>query len=119
MSNEVPEISFKEMLLVPEGPPAAVWERALEAAFAAPQQDDGPDGASPAVAAAGAGTGTEPGMDADADTDPDGGDDPDVDGAPAYEFQPVPGPTFDGEEPAPADLSSEDEVPGDGDDVQY
>lgn len=43
MSHEMPEISFKEMLIVPEGPPESVWERALDAAFASTHQDPVPD----------------------------------------------------------------------------
>lgn len=38
MRNEMPELSFKELLMVPEGPPESVWERALDAAFAAPRR---------------------------------------------------------------------------------
>lgn len=45
MSAEMPEISFKDMLLVPGGPPESVWERALDAAFTHPDQDDVPDDA--------------------------------------------------------------------------
>lgn len=47
MRNEMPELSFKELLMVPEGPPESVWERALDAAFAAPD-DAAPDDPEPA-----------------------------------------------------------------------
>lgn len=46
----MPEISFREMLMVPDGPPEAVWERALDAAYAAPEEDPAPDDPSPAHA---------------------------------------------------------------------
>jgi hypothetical protein len=124
MSHEVPEISLKEMLMVPDGPPAAVWERALEAAFAAEEQDGGPDGASPALAAAAAGTEAEADIDADDDTDDDtdddaGEDDPDMDGVPAGYFAAAPDPALGGDEPEPDRWYSEDEVQGDDNDVEY
>jgi hypothetical protein len=53
MSDEMPEMSFKEMLVVPEGPPESVWERALDAAFASTEQDAVPDDEPPDSARAG------------------------------------------------------------------
>lgn len=47
MRKEMPEISFKEMLMVPDGPPESVWERALDAAYAAAEDDAAPDDPSP------------------------------------------------------------------------
>jgi hypothetical protein len=49
----MPEISFKEMLMVPDGPPDSVWERALDAAYSTAEQDASTDDASPEPAAPG------------------------------------------------------------------
>ncbi|MDQ1058393.1 hypothetical protein QFZ23_002294 [Arthrobacter globiformis] len=39
----MPEINFKEMFLVPDGPPESVWERAVDAVYAAAEQDSAQD----------------------------------------------------------------------------
>lgn len=39
----MPKIRFQELLIVPEGPPESVWERALDAAFANTEPDAIPD----------------------------------------------------------------------------
>lgn len=44
MNPDLTETSFKEVLLVPEGPPEAVWERAMHAAYAVSELDLAPRG---------------------------------------------------------------------------
>ena len=120
MSHEVPEISLKAMLMVPDGPPAAVWERALQAAFAAGEEDGGADGLPTDATAGAAETGEGADADDDADEDDDAGDeDPDLGGVPAGNFAVEPDASLDGNEPGPDGWYSEDEPQSDGDDVQY
>lgn len=47
MNHDLPEISFKAVLLVPGGPPEAVWERALHEACKTAEQDPPPEGDAP------------------------------------------------------------------------
>jgi hypothetical protein len=114
MRYEMPEISFKDMLMVPDGPPESVWERALDAAYATTEQDAVPDEASPDVAV----SATEeahlltPDGD-DSDVDPTAHDDGSV--ASAWD----PGQEPDGGEGADGSNDAGDGLLGGSDDLGY
>ncbi|MBP1135059.1 hypothetical protein JOE31_001291 [Arthrobacter sp. PvP023] len=73
MSNEIPESSFKQILLVPEGPPEAVWDRAMDAAFAAAEPDSGQDDSADNSAVDPASAYTDVDIDTDDDSDGESG----------------------------------------------
>lgn len=110
----MPRIRFSNLLLVPEGPPESVWERALDAVYAAAGQDTGPEDASPGPAV----PGTE-----NADLLAAGGDDSNSDptthddGSAAPAWNAGQGPDG-GNGPERGDDAG-DGLPGDGDDLGY